>query len=124
MEGSDADRLENPAGKGGSRVDYIDDSEDCGVDLVPRRGNCYVTSEALYHLLGGKAAGWKPMRMPVDGESHWFLQHSSGLILDATAKQFGRHKPAYSQARGNGFLTLGPSRRARELMTKLVWQNV
>lgn len=22
-----------------------------------KRGNCYVTSEALYHLLGGRAAG-------------------------------------------------------------------
>jgi hypothetical protein len=31
-----------------------------------RRGNCYYTSEALYHILGGKAAGWKPMRITMD----------------------------------------------------------
>lgn len=88
-----------------------------------RRGNCYVTSEALYHLLGGKAAGWKPLFLSVNGESHWCLQHDSGLILDATAKQFGRRKPNYSKARGHGFLTLEPSKRARALMERLVWQS-
>lgn len=25
-----------------------------------RRGNCYYASEALYHILGGKAKGWTP----------------------------------------------------------------
>lgn len=57
------------------------------------------------------------------GESHWFLKHSSGLILDATAKQFGRRLPDYSKARGHGFLTLRPSARARRLMRQLVWQT-
>ena len=28
-----------------------------------RRGNCYVTCEALYHLLGGKAAHYTPRVM-------------------------------------------------------------
>lgn len=89
-----------------------------------KRGNCYVTSEALYHNLGGKRAGWKPMLLRLDGETHWFLKHKSGLILDATAKQFGRHKPDYSKAVGNGFLTVRPSRRARALMEAMVWQEV
>ena len=87
------------------------------------RGNCYVTSEALYHLLGGKRAGWKPMLLSVNGGTHWFLKHNTGLILDATAKQFGRIKPDYSKARGNGFLTVGPSKRAKKLMKELVWQE-
>ena len=89
------------------------------------RGNCYVASEALYHLLGGKAAGWKPMCIPkphiagrVTGknDTHWFLKHSSGLIVDPTVSQFRRHPPDYSLARGCGFLTKQPSKRAVVLM--------
>jgi hypothetical protein len=90
-----------------------------------KRGNCYVASEALYHNLGGKRAGWKPMFLRLDdGESHWFLKHNSGLILDVSAPQFARGKrPDYSKARGNGFLTLGPSKRARALMERLTYQD-
>lgn len=92
--------------------------------LLPRRygpvGNCYHTSEALYHLLGGKEAGWTPMRMRVNGGSHWFLRHRSGLILDATVAQFGR-RIDYSTAVGCGFLTKRPSKRARAMMEKLVF---
>jgi hypothetical protein len=89
-----------------------------------QRGNCYATSEALYHLLGGKKAGWKPMYMNTRATgNHWFLQHKSGMILDATAKQFPKGvKPDYSKARGNGFLTKKPSKKAKALMETLVWQ--
>lgn len=87
------------------------------------RGNCYVTSEALYHLLGGKAKGWKPMRVRHWGDTHWFLLNvNTGQILDATAKQF-RTPPLYDKAVGSGFLTKQPSKRARALMDKLVWQQ-
>jgi hypothetical protein len=89
-----------------------------------KRGNCYVTSEALFHNLGGKAAGWKPMFCRVGGEPHWFLKHSTGVVVDATAKQFGRLKPDYLQATGHGFLTKLPSRRARKLMKQMLWQEV
>jgi len=85
------------------------------------RGNCYVTCEALYHLIGGKRAGWKPMQMKYCGESHWFLKHDFGIILDPTARQF-EVEPDYSEARGRGFLTKRPSKRAQELMQKLLWQ--
>ena len=88
---------------------------------MPRRGNCYVTSEALYHLLGGKGAGWTPFRLRVRGDTHWFLRHKSGIILDATASQF-RKRPNYEKARGSGFLTKKPSKRAVELMRRMVWQ--
>lgn len=88
-----------------------------------RRGNCYVTSEAIYHLLGGKGAGWTPIRMRVGNITHWALRHESGLVLNATAHQFGK-RLSYSQARGSGFLTKEPSARARDLMEKLVWQDV
>lgn len=87
-----------------------------------RRGNCYVTCEALYHLLGGKRAGWVPKTVRHEGDTHWFLVHASGLILDPTASQFKRKVP-YARARGRGFLTRAPSRRARALMDVLVWQR-
>jgi hypothetical protein len=85
------------------------------------RGNCYVTSEALYHLLGGKAAGWKPCTVHHGGEVHWYLRHESGMVLDATAQQFD-DPPDYTQGRGRGFLTKQPSKRARELIERMLWQ--
>ena len=91
---------------------------------MTKRGNCYVTSEALYHLLGGKSMGWKPMRMKHEGDTHWFLYDTiTGLILDPTVNQF-KTTPDYDKAIGSGFLTKEPSKRARELMELLVWQRV
>lgn len=89
-------------------------------------GNCYAASEAAYHLLGGKAAGWKPMRMDRYDGSHWFLRHSpTGLVVDLTARQFRRppSKRAYSKAVGCGFLTRKPSRDAIGLMEALTWKH-
>lgn len=86
------------------------------------RGNCYVTAEALYHLMGGKEAGWTPMSMWVGDDTHWFLKHRSGLIIDPTAKQFHK-KLDYSKARGRGFLTRTPSKRAKSLMDLMLWQD-
>lgn len=57
------------------------------------------------------------------GGTHWFLKHNSGLLLDATAQQFGGQLPDYSKARGNGFLTVCPSKRAKALMERLTWQE-
>lgn len=100
--------------------------------MLPKRlfggpvGNCYATSEALYHLLGGKKAGWKPMRMQVDGGNHWFIMHvPSGCIVDATAAQFGHQRVRldYSTAVGCGWLTKKPSKRARRLMQRLVFSE-
>lgn len=85
------------------------------------RGNCYVASEAAYHLLGGKAAGWKPMTVRHEGVTHWYLRHALGFRLDLTASQF-KTPPDYSRARGRGFLTKRPSKRAVQLMKTLVWQ--
>lgn len=85
-----------------------------------RRGNCYVTCEALYHLLGAKH--WTPMNVRHEGDSHWFLKHDSGLIVDPTADQF-KTTPPYHLARGRGFLTRRPSLRARALMEKMLWQS-
>jgi len=87
------------------------------------RGNCYVTSEALFHLLGGKARGWVAMRMQWEGDTHWFIRNiRSGQIVDATATQFDK-APDYTLAVGTGFLTKRPSARARSMMKKMVWQS-
>ena len=88
-----------------------------------KRGNCYVTCEALYHLLGGKGAGWKPMSLRIANDTHWFLKHDNGTILDPTKSQFGNLVPDYDKARGRGFLTKQPSKRAAALMEKLIWQS-
>lgn len=54
-----------------------------------------------------------------------FAQHlgelGSKFILDPTASQF-KTPPDYRKGRGRGFLTKKPSKRARELMIRMVWQ--
>jgi len=91
-----------------------------------RRGNCYVATEALWHILGGKRSDWWIMRMRTATDTHWFLRHrcSSRLILDPSRRQFGRRLPDYSKAKRTGFLTRRPSKRARALMRQLTWQEV
>lgn len=88
-----------------------------------KRGNCYVVSEAAYHILGGKRAGWKPMVMRTSTDTHWFLRHESGMVLDLSRRQFHGQLPDYSKARGSGFLTKRPSKRARILIERMTWQN-
>jgi hypothetical protein len=80
--------------------------------------NCYVASEAYYHLKGGKAAGLKPVNGKVDGISHWWLVDSVGCVIDITAEQFDAPVD-YSAGRGRGFLTKKPSKRAQELINRV-----
>lgn len=81
-------------------------------------GHCYVASEALYHLLGGKAAGLVPQVIQHEGGTHWFLRGPGGQILDPTADQFKTPVP-YAEARGAGFLTRNPSKRARVVIGRV-----
>ncbi len=90
--------------------------DNAGAD--PMSGQCYVASEALFHLIGGKGAGWTPMVLRHEGTTHWFLKHQSGKIVDITASQFRTPVP-YDQARGCGFLTREPSRRAAEVIRRV-----
>ncbi len=62
------------------------------------------------------------MSMRHEGDTHWFLKHETGLILDPTVSQF-KTKPDYTKAVGRGFLTKEPSARARKLMAQLVYQE-
>ena len=89
-----------------------------------KRGNCYVVSEALYHILGGPTGPWKPCRMRTKRDTHWFLRHRvTGQVLDASRLQFGTRLPDYQKAVGSGFLTKTPSKRARALMEQMTWQQ-
>lgn len=88
-----------------------------------KRGNCYVTCEALWHLLGGKKSGWTPQYIKVGKETHWFLRHDIGIALDPTKKQFPKEIIiSHWKAKGCGFLTKKPSKRARKLMQQMLWQ--
>lgn len=101
-------------------------------------GQCYPAAEALYHLLGGKEAGLKPVvwryaDMRADGSvhgfpTHWFLGRADGsvgrfltTVLDPTAAQFGGSVTLghYRCGRGCGFLTREPSKRARLILDRL-----
>jgi len=84
-------------------------------------GHCYVASEAFYHLINGSENGWRPMFIMHEGNSHWFLQNGSSII-DITAKQFKSPVP-YFRARGKGFLTKEPSKRAKILMERINEEN-
>lgn len=84
----------------------------------PLRGHCYVASEALYHILGGKSSGLTPCSLKVGQETHWFLRDSEGTILDPTAGQF-EEPPDYNLGRGRGFLTRSPSKRAEILIYRV-----
>jgi hypothetical protein len=90
-------------------------------------GHCYAAAEALFHLLGGRENGWLPCVMSNrtwpegldDGETHWFIRNErTGEVLDPTAGQFDGVVP-YGLAKGYGFLTAGPSKRARTIMDRL-----
>lgn len=82
------------------------------------RGHCYVASEALFYLKGGKRAGLKPMFVKHEGAPHWFIVDASGIVTDLTAGQFRTPVP-YHLAKGKGFLTAAPSARAAEVIRRV-----
>ena len=85
----------------------------------PMTGYCAVASEALYHLLGGKAAGLTPVVLRIWDGTHWWLRDRSGNVIDLTAQQFGDPVP-YHLGRGCGFPTpgAGPSKGAALVMRR------
>jgi hypothetical protein len=84
----------------------------------PLTGYCYVACEALYHALGGKAAGYTPMCIQHEGGPHWWLRGPSGEVVDPTAAQFSSPVP-YERGVGKGFLTREPSARARVVLERM-----
>jgi|HubBroStandDraft_2_1064218.scaffolds.fasta_scaffold182937_2 hypothetical protein len=86
--------------------------------LPATTGHCYIVSEVAYYLLDGKEEGWTPQYIKHEGNSHWFLKHTSGFILDLTADQFTTLID-YSKAKGKGFLTRIPSKRSKTLIRRI-----
>ena len=89
----------------------------------PLYGHCYVASEALFHLLGGRDSGYSPCFGKDDhGVTHWWLEDPlTGDRLDITADQYysvGR-EPPYAARKSGGFLTNEPSKRARIVMSRV-----
>lgn len=95
----------------------------------PTWGNCYVASEALYHL-GAKDAGFKPHWIILKecncgapeckGGPHWFLRNpETGKNLDPTVKQFGGIIPEYERGTCCGFLTKKPSNRCKLMLKRI-----
>ncbi len=85
-------------------------------------GHCYAASEALYHMLGGKKAGYVPVQAWIQDESHWWIR-TGNLDLDITSGQFGDLENAIfirrlSKSHG-GFLTKKPSKRAAEIIHRV-----
>lgn len=82
----------------------------------PLAGHCYLASEVIFWVLGGRSGDWIPCTIRHEGSSHWFLRsRDRSRILDATASQFETPVP-YAQGRGRGFLTSTPSKRARVVL--------
>ena len=86
-------------------------------------GHCYVASEALFHLLGGRASDYRPFHGKDDtGDTHWWLVDTfTGARHDVTADQYysvGK-TPPYDAGRMGTFLTREPSKRARIVMERL-----
>jgi len=85
----------------------------------PLAGHCYVASETLWHLLGGRASGYTPAFVRWEDSPHWFLRDAGGKILDPTADQF-ETLPDYSLGVNKGFLTRHPSLRSTRLMGRVL----
>lgn len=52
-------------------------------------GYCYVASEAIYHLTGGRRAGLTVIgSRRGNGGAHWYLRAANGQRIDVTAGQF------------------------------------
>lgn len=92
-------------------------------------GHCYAASEAIYHMLGGSGAGWVPQVLNHEawpeglarGQTHWFLRNrQTGAVIDATSGQFHPLVPQHAAAKGSGFLTRHPSRRAAIIMERVL----
>ena len=81
----------------------------------PAEGLCYPASEAFFHAVGGKQAGFIPMQLEHEGVSHWWVEGPGGEVYDLTEGQFRTAVP-HERSRGRGFLTAKPSERAQDLL--------
>ena len=93
-------------------------------------GHCYVASEVLYLLLGGRVSNYVPCvlnhRVAPEilgkGETHWFLKNTvTGKIVDITKDQFGDRVIPYERGRVNMMMNhpVGGSKRVKEVIKRM-----
>lgn len=80
-------------------------------------GHCYVASEAIYHIAKNEGIELKPMFVWHENCSHWYLLYSD-KVIDPTSQQF-TSLVNYGAGRGKGFLTKGPSKRAKAMIARV-----
>jgi hypothetical protein len=87
----------------------------------PMFGFCRVATEALYHLLGGKEAGYMPRTADdhICGCTHWWLRNPAGEIIDPTVEQYAdfQREPPYRF--GRSVVIRGVSKRAKIVLDRL-----
>lgn len=83
----------------------------------PLSGYCYIVSEALYHILGGKIEGLTPMFIKHENINHWWIRGPKSEIWDFTANQFNKTID-YSKSVPKGFLTKTPCKRTQLLLQR------
>jgi len=86
-------------------------------------GHCYLVSEVLFHLFGGKDSGWMPRRLTFELDSnkitHWWIENPEcSIIIDATSSQFD-FKINYENGQYCSFLTKNPSKRCKIILDKI-----
>ena len=86
----------------------------------PMYGHCYIATECMYHLMA-PTDYFPHWGKDEDGITHWWLEDSSGKIIDATKEQYTlvNKTPPYDKGRRSWFLTNKPSKRTQELMDRL-----
>lgn len=85
-------------------------------------GHCYIASEAIFHLCGGKEKYMAFCGRDFSGGTHWWLlDKENKKIIDPTAEQyfFLNEKPPYDKGKPCGFLTKEPSKRCQKLIDKI-----
>jgi len=78
-------------------------------------GHCYVASEAVWHLLGGRRSGLTPKTVRHEGATHWWLEDKDGKIIDLAARGCFDEAVPRPKGRRRAFLTEQPSKRAQEV---------
>lgn len=82
-------------------------------------GHCYVATEAMYYLLGGKSSGYMPASIVHEGVKHYYLKHrESREVLDLTAAQFTT-AISYEKGRGSVYRQSKPSKRTAVLLERV-----
>lgn len=83
-------------------------------------GHCYVATETLYYLIDDdERANYKPQRLKVDGDTHWYLVNTTtNEIIDITKDQFDFDLP-YEDSINCFFLTKTPSKRSLILINRI-----